>query len=897
MSLKRFFRRSYWDGERAREIDAHLAHEIDDNIARGMTVDEARAAARRKLGNPTRVREEIYAMNTIGWLDAAWRDLRYGARVLRRNPTFAVVTILSLALGIGANTAIFQLIDAIQFRTLPVTAPQQLVEVRPAKLREFGNTTGRRAVATNAIWEEIRRDQRIFDGVFAWGTARFDLSTGGQSRFIDGLWVSGEFFNVLGLLPHSGRLLAPSDDVKGCGSPGAVLSYPFWQREYGGAASAVGSTIQLNGHPFAIVGVAPAGFFGVEVGRTFDVAVPICSEPIVEPDRDAVAKRHYWWLDVIGRLRPEVSVDQASAALTAISPAVFQAAMAPQFPPEYAKEFAAMKLRALPAATGVSYLRGSYSQPLWILLGVAGVVLLIACANLASLMLARATARSREIAIRLAIGASRMRIVRQMLAESLLIAASGAVLGLFLARALSRFLVAFISTDADRLFFDLGSDWRVLMFTSAVAALACILFGLTPAIRATRDSAAVAVKSGRGLTDSRERFGLRRLLVAIQVALSLVLLVGGFLFVRTVRNLANVNPGFRTSDVLIADFDARAAHVPPAMQPQFERDLREHIAAIPGIESVADGAIEPLVGSIWNDRVKIGGAVQQKIVNENHVSPGFFHTFDIPLLAGRDFTERDLPGTPYVAIVDESFGEAYFGSKRPIGRTFQMEVSPGDPDPTYEIVGIVSNSKYGDVREKLGPVAYFAEAQMPTPDAALSEVQVFVRSRLPMSALTPEITAAAREQAPGMLVSYRVFATDIAASFLPERLMATLSGFFAALAAILAVIGLYGVMAYMVARRRKEIGIRMALGAEAARVLRMVLREAGVLLAVGAAAGIALALVAGRTASGLLFGIKPWDPIALVSAVAGLCAVGLVASWWPARRAARVSPTVALREE
>lgn len=897
MGVRRFFRRSFWDAERARELDAHLAHEIDDNLARGMTVEDARAAARRKLGNTTLVREEIYTMNTLGWLDAAWRDLRYGARVLLRNPTFAFVTIASLALGIGANTAIFQLIDAIEFRALPVKAPQQLVEVRPTPLREYGNTTGRRPLETNALWQEIRNDQRVFDGAFAWGTARFDLSTGGESRLIDGLWVSGEFFNVLGVRPQVGRLFTPTDDVPGCGSSGAVISYPFWQREYGGTASMLGSTIRLNGHPFSIVGVTPPEFFGVEVGRTFDVAVPICSEAIVEPDRDAVAKRHYWWLDVIGRLRPGVSIDQANSALAAMSPAVFEATAAPQFPPDYAKTFAAMKLRAVPAATGVSYLRGTYEQPLWILLAVAGIVLLIACANLASLMLARATARSREIAIRLAIGASRFRIVRQMFAESLLIAAIGAAAGVGVARAISGFLVSFISTDADRLFFDLASDWRVLAFTCGTAAAACLLFGLTPALRATRDSTAVAVKAGRGLTESRDRFGLRRLLVVAQVALSLVLLVGGLLFARTLRNLASVDPGFRTDGVLIADFDAREAHVPPALQPQFERDLRNRLAAIPGVDSVADGAIEPLVGSIWNDRVVIGGVGQQKIVNENHVSPGFFRAFDIPLLAGRDFTERDQPGTPWVAIVDESFGETYFGTPRPIGKTFQLEVSPGDPNPTYQIVGVVANTKYGEVREKMGPVAYFPEAQMPTPDASLSEVQVFVHSRLPLSTLAPQITAAARAQSPGMLVSYRVLASDVAASFLPERLMATLSGFFAVLAAMLAMIGLYGVMAYSVARRRKEIGIRMALGAEAGRVLRMVLREAGLLLCAGLVVGVVLARIAGRAAAGLLYGVQPRDLSALAAAICGLCVVGLLASWWPARRAAHVSPTVALREE
>ena len=897
MGVRRFFRRRFWDEERKRELEAHLAHEVDDYLARGMSLAEARRAAHRKLGNTTLVREEIYTMNTVGWLDSAWRDVRYGARVLRRNPTFAMVTILSLALGIGANTAIFQLIDAIEFRTLPVTAPQQLVEVRGMSDVRWGNMTGRRAQVTNAIWEEIRRNQHVFDGVFAWGSARFDLSTAGESRFVDGLWASGEFFQVLGIRPQIGRLLTPADDVNGCGSPVAVISYPFWQRQYGGAASAIGSVIHLNGHPFEIAGVTSPGFFGVEVGRSFDVAMPICSEPILEPDRDAVAKRHYWWLDVIGRLRPGVSLERANAGLAAMSPGVLEAAVAPQFPAKTAEAFVAMKFRGFPAATGISYLRGAYQQPLWLLLAVADVVLLIACANLASLMLARATAREREIAVRLAIGASRVRIIRQMLAESILIAASGATLGMFVAQALSGFLVAFISTDADRLFFDLALDWRVLAFTSGATTLACLLFGLAPAVRATRSNAVSVVKSGRGLTDSPARFGLRRALVVCQVALSLVLLVGGLLFVRTLRNLADVNPGFRPSGLLVADFDPHAAQVPPARQPGFERELRQRLSGLPGVESVADAFIEPLSGSVWNDVVVVDGRTQQVPTKENYVSPGYFRTFGIPLLAGRDFTEHDLPGTPWVAVVDESFGQKYFDTTRPIGRTFQVEASPGAPNPLYEIVGVVGNTKYLDVREKLGPIAYFPEAQIPTPDAALSEVQVFVRSRLPMSTLASQITAAGHDQNSAMLVSYRVLETDIAESLLLPRLMATLSGFFGALAALLAMMGLYGVMAYMVARRQKEIGIRMALGAEVSRVLQMVLREAGVLRGIGIMVGIGLALAAARTASDLLYGITPWDPSALTGATLGLLVIGIAASWWPALRATSISPTVALRED
>ena len=898
MTVKRFFRRARWDAERARELDSYVDIETDENIARGLPPDEARLAALRKIGNRTLVREDIYQMNTVTLVDNAWRDLKYGARLLRLNPAFALVAILSLALGVGANTAIFQLLDAVQFRLLPVKDPQQLVEIVIPQGHRWGSVTGRRAQMTNALWEQIRDRHEPFSGVFAWGVTGFDLSRSGESRLIGGLWVSGSFFDVLGVRAEAGRVITNEDDVRGCGSPAAVISYAFWQREYGGAASALGSTIHLDGHPFSIVGITPASFSGVEVGRSFDVAVPICAEAMVEPVQNSIDKRFAWWLDVMGRLKPGVSIAQANAALNAMSPSTFAATVAPQLPPDNAKEYLAYTLTAEPAGTGVSYLRGRYQRPLWLLLGIAGLVLLIACANLANLMLARASAREREIAVRLAIGASRGRLIRQLLAESVLVAVIGAALGVVVAQSLSRFLVRFISTDSARLFFDLGTDWRVLGFAAALAAATCVLFGLAPAIRATRQSAAAAMKAGaRGSSDSRERFGLRRTLVCAQVALSFVLIVGALLFVGTVRNLSTVDPGFRYDDVLIADFDTRAAKVPPDRQPEFQRQIRNRIAAIPGVEGIAGALIEPASGSAWNDRVIVDGTPQQKITNENHVSPGFFKLLETPLLAGRDFDERDLPGAPMVAIVNESFADTYFHTRDAIGRTFRLQASPGAPDPTYQIVGIVRNTKYLSLREDLGPVAYFPEAQMPEPDPQLAEVMVFVRSRLPQSSLSAAITAAARDVSPAMLVSYRALTTDIRQSFLRERLVATLSAFFGGLAVLLAVIGLYGVMSYMVARRRNEIGIRMALGADAGSVKRMVMRDAIVLVGIGLAVGIVLALASAQTAKVLLFGVTPTDPATLALAAAALAGVAALASYLPAWRASRLSPTQALHEE
>ena len=419
---------------------------------------------------------------------------------------------------------------------------------------------------------------------------------------------------------------------------------------------------------------------------------------------NAVDKRHYWWLDVIGRLKPGWTLERANAHLAAISPGLMAETVAPQFPSEVAKEYREAKLSARTAGTGVSYLRGQYAQPLWVLLAVAALVLFIACANLANLMLARATTREREIAVRLALGATRARVVRQLLAESLLLAVLGAAFGVVLAGSFSAFLVSLISTDTSRLFFDLQSNWRVLAFTVGLAASACLLFGLAPAVRATRQSAGAAMKAGgRGATDARERFGLRRVLVVVQVALSLVLIVGALLFVRTVRNLATVDTGMRTDGVLVADFDTRPARVPPERQASFEHALRERITAVPGVVGAVDVAIQPLGGFGWNDHVIVDGVVQQTNTDENRVSPGFFKMLEMKFIAGRDFDKRDTAASPPVAIVNEAFADTMFHTRDAIGRTFRQQVAPGEPNPVFQVVGVVANTKYSDVRDPLRP--------------------------------------------------------------------------------------------------------------------------------------------------------------------------------------------------
>ena len=564
MSLLRFLRRSQWDDERRRELDAHVAIETDENVARGMLPAEARNAARRKLGNRTLVREEIYQMNTIGFLDSAWRDLRHGVRLLRFNPAFAVVAILSLALGIGANTAIFQLLDAVRMRMLPVEDPARLVDIRIGQndRGRTGRFSGRFPMMTYPLVEQIRERQEAFSGLAAWGSATFNRSDRGEARYARGLWVNGDFFNTLGIEPFRGRLLTPADDVRGCAAPAAVVSYGFWQRDLGGDAAAVGRSLRLEGHSYEVVGVTPPEFFGLEVGRSFDVAVPLCAEPLARAE-SALDRHDFWFLGLFGRLKPGWTRERAAAQLAAVSPQIFAATAPDKYRPDDTRNYLAFKLTALPAETGVSSLRRDYETPLWLLLATTGLVLVIACVNLANLMLARATAREREIAVRLAIGASRGRVVRQLLAESLLLAAVGAAGGLLVARWLSEFLVGFLRTDTNRLFVDLAADWRVFAFTGTLAVATCVIFGLAPAVRATATEPGAAMKAGsRGSTDAHHRHGLRRGLVVVQVALSLVLVIGALLFVRSFRNLVTLDAGFRQDGILAVSVDVSGAGIP-----------------------------------------------------------------------------------------------------------------------------------------------------------------------------------------------------------------------------------------------------------------------------------------------------------------------------------------------
>ncbi|HEY2461481.1 MAG TPA: ABC transporter permease [Candidatus Acidoferrum sp.] len=826
-----------------------------------------------------------------------WQDLRHATRLLRLNPGFTAVAVLSLALGIGANTAIFQLIDSVRLAALPVNNPQELTVVRIAVRKwSSGNFQGRYSQLSNPLWEQIRDHQQAFSSIFAWSGNTFNLSTGGEARYAQGIYISGDFFKVLEIQPMLGRLLTSEDDRPGCGTPGAVISYNFWQREFAGRPFAIGSKLSLEGHPVSVIGITPPGFFGVEIGSSYDIAVPICSEPAIRGENSVLNMRHGWWLAAMGRLKPGWTLEKASAQLNAISTAALEATVPPVYKPDQVKKYMAYRLAAFPAENGFSSMRREYENPLWTLLVIAGLVLLIACANLANLMLARASAREREVAVRIAMGASRARLLRQLFVESLLLAGIGAALGIALSQLLSRFLVAFLSTQDSPVSMKLLPDWRVLAFTAGLAVLTCLIFGLAPALRSTRVAPSSVLKSaGRGMTSTRERFGLRRILVVSQVALSLVLLVGALLFVRTLRNLTTLDPGFRQSGMLVANLDFTQLNIPADHRQQFKHDLLDRLRAIPGIESAADASIVPIAGDSWNEDAFLEGDPKRPIEPWfDRVSPGYFQTLHTPFLAGRDFNDHDSVTSPAVAIVNETFVRKFLNGQNAVGVNFQIATYIAKSEPLIQIVGVVKDAKYADLREDPIPVAFVTTAQDLHPG---NSAQFLISSNLPSSAILPTIKDTILQSGPSIGINFSILQEQIRLSLLRERLMATLSGFFGFLAVLLAVVGLYGVISYTVARRTNEIGIRVAFGAQRGHVIKMIMREAGLLLILGLIAGSAISLAAARTTASLLYGLKPHDPLTLVAAIIGLAIVAAIASFLPAHRASRLDPMHALREE
>ena len=863
-----------------REIDFHIAERADELVARGMSEEDAAREARRLFGNRAVQRDRTRDADVAGWLESLAADTRYALRALRAHRGFTAVAVLSLGLGIGANTALFTLIDAAMLKALPVTRPEELVQVtRAADGNEFNNP----------LWEELQRRQDVFSGIFAFAPERFDLTSGGEVRRTEGDWVSGGFFPALGVRPAAGRLLARADDYRRCPAV-AVVSHAFGHAEYGSAAAAVGKRVSLNGHPFTVVGVAEPKFFGVEVGRRSQVYAPLCAQALIRGSGGVLDQGWRWYLAVMGRPRPGVSPDEVRARLAALGPAIHAATVPAQGPPEGREWYLRGTLGVEPAEHGVSALRSRYGSALLALMAVMGVVLLIACANVANLLLARAASRQREIAVRMALGAGRLRLVRQVMVESMILSLTGAAVGVIFSRWASHALVGFLSTRRDAVWLPLEADTRVLGFALAVGVATGLLFGVTPARHAMRVDLqrAMKIKDGR----SRERRFAARALVTGQVALSMVLVVTAGLFLGTFYALTTLDPGFRSDGVLLARVDLRNAGYPDAQVATVQRELLDRLRALPGVAAASASVLTPISGSGWNGVVRTGGAADGDVVMLNAVTDGYFRTLGTPLAAGRELLPGDRRGAPRVAVVNEAMARKHFGSRSPLGREIRVEPSPGGAP--IQVVGVVRDARYGSLREGAPPTVYLAMAQEEAPSPA---ADFEIRTGGAALALAPSVARELARVHPGITVEFTTLADQVGASLGRERLLATLSGFLGALALLLAGIGLYGTVSYSVARRRGELGIRMALGAASGRVMRMVLGEVGRMVGLGIAIGAVAALVAGRLISSFLYELAPWDPLTLAGSALVLACGALAAAAAPAWRAARLDPVAALRDE
>ncbi len=824
------------------------------------------------------------------------RDLRFAVRLMRQTPAVSGIAMLSLALGIGANVAIFSLVNALMLKALPIHEPERLVVLNqpPTEVGRQANTS-----FTHPQWEYVRDHQDIFAGVLAQGGTRFNLNAGGEARPVTGIFASGRFFDVLGVTPIIGRTFTAEDDRRGGGPDGpvAILSHGFWQREYGGDAQVLGRAIYLDGHAFTVVGVSPPEFFGIEVGRTFDIAVPLGTEPIIRGAESSLDRRSSWWLRIFARLSPGQSVEQAEARLVAFHPALREATMPQDWRPQDQQRYIKDPLELSPGATGLSGLRTRYSRPLFVLLGIVALVLLIACANMANLLLAQSTSRQRELAIRLSLGASRWLVARQLLVESLLLSMSivGSLAGIVLAIWASRALVQLISTRTAIISLDLTLDWRVLGFTVLVGVVTGLLFGVAPAFRATGLRPAVALQDhSRSVIAGGGRLNLGHGLVALQVAVSFVLVLGASLFVRTLVDLTTQNMGFDQQGVLIAAIDLRRTGLTDKERPAMFERLREAVQAVPGVSAAAVSVVTPMSNNVWNNLITVPGyeaPERDRTAHYNRVTPNYFRVMSTPILTGRDIAPTDRLSGPKVVLVNEAFAKKFFRGESPLGRTFT--IGTGSRATTVQIVGLVTDAKYVSLREPPPPTMYAAWGQEET---AASVARISLRVNGDPNGFRAATLQALQGIHREVVVDYKAFEEDLRAAVLQERLVASLSAFFGGLALLLAAIGLYGVMSYSVARRRNEIGIRMALGAAPGKVMRNVLWNVAVVTLIGLGAGVAVSVGVARFVNTLLFGLVGSDVTMVVVAAVTLAAAASLAGYLPARRAARVDPMAALRE-
>jgi len=914
--LRSLFRKEQVDSELDEELRAYQEMAAEEKMKDGMSRKEALRAVRLERGS-LEVSKEI--IRSGGWeffVETCWYDVLFGLRMLAKSPGFTATAVLTLVLGIGANTSIFSLLNAVMLQSIPVRSPEQLVVLRWSvhELPEESNIGT--SSSGDCLWvpgvhqgcsfsypmyKAILAHTNVFSGVLAMaGAGQLDLSGNGPASLVGGELVSGNYFDTLGVSSALGRTLAPSDDQPDA-TPVIVLSYPYWQRAFGSAPDAVGKTIRLNGAPFTIVGVIDPRFTRLTPGKSHDIWLPLSQAASLEPNwkqRRTIDGATNWWLVIVGRLKPGGTMAQAQAATNL----VFRNEMLHGAKP-LLKEIDEPQLALLPAQKGLVGFRQFYDKPIYILTVAVGIVLLIACANIAALLLARATAREKEMAVRLALGAGRVRIIRQLLTESLLLSSAGAALGIVLADWSAQALAAFISKNAystlspvfRNSFIDTRPDARILAFTLGIALLTGILFGIAPAFRGSRINVGPVLKESAASSDATKvpgrRFGLGSALIVAQVALSVVVLTGAGLLVRTLANLRNIDPGFDTHNVLLFGINPKLAGYNNDRIQTLYSELQTRLASIPGVISASYSSDTLLSTGQWTSGVHIEGQPEKTTVETDMlaVGPSFFETMRLPLLNGRTFAASDLRSTQAVAIVNQTFVRRFLEGRDPIGLHLGGTTLSGNK-VEREIVGVVADAKYDDLRKPLEPTAYiplqegeayFALRTSPKPEALIPEVR--------------RIVGALDDNLP--LFDMRTQTQTIDRLLFNERLVAKLSSLFGVLALILACVGLYGLLSYEVARRTREIGIRTALGAQRREIFRLVLIQGLILAMVGALVGIGAAIGVTRYLGSLLYGIRATDPATFVVIAFLLIAVASLACYIPSRRATRVDPLVALRYE
>jgi predicted permease len=909
--VRSLFSRHRVEQELDEELDLFVEQAAEHNQRLGMTPEEARHAARVAVGGRNSVKQKVWASRWETGVENIWKDARLGTRSLLRTPGFTAIAVISLALGIGANTAIFTLLNAVMLRQLPVEKPQQLVLFGSGKW--VGSTEGMpdrsMQLFSYPVYRAFAAQSKALSGVAAVSSIQMGghLAANGVPEEVHIDLVSGSYFSVLGVPPVLGRTINEADDRTADSGAVAVASYAWFQRHFAGNPAALGTTIHVQGHDYTIIGIARPGFAGLAPSSPADMWVPLAMEKEMSPGWNGLGDKDFQSLYLIGRLKPGVTTQQAAASINLLFREIIRGQYLGDHPSEHdLAKLQKASIELTSAAGGLPGLRLKLSTPLTILMGIVLLVLLIACVNIANMLLARGVARSREIAVRQALGATRGRIVAQLLTESILLALGGAALGVLVAWSIGRLLSVYLSHGVNtRMPEYLAPDGRVLLFTLAVTGFTALLFGMLPAVKAARLELTPVLKEGRGGSRANARGALSRSLIVGQISISVLLLVAAGLFLRSLVNLNRVDLGFDPNHAVVFGLDEQAANIPiDSRLTQVHDQIERNVQALPGVEAASFSMFAFNQGE-WSDSVTMEGVPRTEQNGEdvlyNVVGTQYLKTFGIPLVAGRTFTSQDTAKSPQVALVNETLARTFFPNSSPIGHRFCLynpEAANGKAGPfDIEIVGVVRDAHYEGVGERQHMAAYFPYAQ---------RVQYFwnftVRSNESPASLLPAVRKVIAQVNPQIIVSTVAPLTEMVEdSIQTQRVIGMLSAFFAALAVFLVAIGIYGLISYSVARRTSEIGIRVALGAPAWSLVWLVVRESLVLLAAGLAVGLPIALLAARSLSqflkATLFQVSALDPIAFALAVAVACTMTLCAAFLPARRAAAINPVDALRCE